>query len=331
MSLVMTSASAGSAQTDPADWPPDLLCVADLPCVALEATLDLAAEMKRDPSAWRDALAGEALACFFDVPAPGASLSAGTAAHRLGMLPVVLARDELETGEGGPIEDVARRYSSLAAALYAHSLPHDTLRQVAAAATVPVINGLCDLHCPCQALADLLTLRERFGRLADVAVAFVGDARDPTVHCLMEAGALCGMDIRIASPPDRRPSRLIRLGAETFATLHGARLIVTEDVEAAVAGADAVYTRAWILPRGERRAEELARMRPYQVGPKLMKLAKPGAVFMHCLPARRGEEVVGTVMDGRRSVVWNQVANRVPAEQAAIYSLVRAQRAREAG
>src|SRR5258705_11920957 len=137
MSLVMTSASTGPAQIDPADWPPDLLCVADLPCAVLEATLDLAAEMKRGPSAWRDALAGEALACFFDVPAPGASASVGTAAHRLGMLPVVLARDELEAGDGGPLADVAPRYAPIPAPLHVHPAPHRTLPPGAAAAAVP--------------------------------------------------------------------------------------------------------------------------------------------------------------------------------------------------
>ena len=318
------------ADADLADWPSDLLCVADLPCLTLAALLARAQEMKRDPARWRGAFAAETLVCFFDPRAPAESAWTATAAHRLGMLPVVLPRDELEGGEGHPIEDAARAFSTTAAALFAQSLAHRVLRRVAAAATVPVINGRCDEHSPCQALADLLTLREHLGRLAGAALAFVGDGRDATVHSLMEAGALSEMDVRIACPPECRPSRTIAIGAETFAAMHGGRLTVTSDVEAAVAGADAVYTKAWALPREEERADDVARLRPYRVDPTLMKLAKPGALFMHSLPARRGEEVATPVIDGRRSVVWEQAANRVPAQQAAIYSLVTARRAREA-
>jgi ornithine carbamoyltransferase len=314
--------------THAADWPPHLLCVADLPCIALEAALDLAAAMKRDPSRWQGALAGDTIACFFDPPTTGMSVSTGAAADRLGLLPIVLPRRELELGDGEPVEDIARTLSITTAALFAHAVAHRTLRRVAAAASVPLINGLSDQHRPCQALADLLTLRERFGGLAGLAVAFVGDARDPTVHSLMEAGALSGMDVRVCCPPECRPSRLIEVGAETFGRMHGARLTVTHDVREAVAGADVVYTAPWSARRGEDRAAYLARLRPYQVGPTLMQLAPPGTILMHPLPAHRGEEVAAVVIDGRRSVVWQQAENRLPAEQAAIYALVAAHRAR---
>jgi ornithine carbamoyltransferase len=324
MGLATTLVPGGPPPTDPADWPPYLLCVADLPRVALDATLDLAAAMKRDPTPWEDALAGETIACFFDPPTTGMTVSTGAAAERLGMLPLVLPREELGLGEGDGVEDMARTLSATATALFAHTVGHRMLRRIAAAATVPLINGRSDQHRPCQALADLLTLRERFGQLEGVVLAFVGAGRDPTVHSLMEAGALAGMDVRICCPPDHRPERLIELGAETFATMHDARVTVTDDLRTAVEGADAVYTKAWEVDGGERE-----RLRAYQVGASVMRLAKPTAIFMHCLPAVRGEEVSARVIDGRRSVVWEQAANRLPAEQAAIYALVIAQRGRE--
>jgi ornithine carbamoyltransferase len=302
-------------------WPRDLLCVADLTCVALGELLDLAERMKADPARWAGALTGEALACFFDPPTSGLTLSAEIAADRLGMQPVVLPRHELEFGSGEPIGDIARTFSASASALLVHTFPDAKLREVARASTVPVINALSDEHRPCQALADLLTLRERLGGLAGAVLAFVGDARDGTVHSLMEAGALAEMDVRIACPPERRPSRLVEVGAATIAELHGGRLTITDDPHEAVAGADAVYTKAW--------ADDtpLPRRLAYQVHPGLMRLAKPRAVFLHCLPARRGEEVSPHVIDGARSVIWQQAANRVPAEQALIYALVTAARA----
>jgi ornithine carbamoyltransferase len=314
------------AATSPADWPPHLLCVADLPCIALTATLDLAAAMKRDSSAWRGALGGQTLACFFDPPTTGMTVATGTAADWLGMLPLVLPRDELGLDDDDTIEDMARALSATAAALFAHTVPHRLLRRIAAGATVPLVNGKSDQHRPCQAVADLLTLRERFGSLEGVALAFVGDAHNATVHSLMEAGALAGMDVRICCPPDCRPDRLVDLGARVIADLHGARLRITDDVADGVRGADAVYTHGWSVTDGDGRR----RLRSYRVGLDVMRLADPHAVFMHCLPAHRGMEVDARILDGRRSIVWEQAANRLPAEQALLYSLITASQARDA-
>jgi ornithine carbamoyltransferase len=154
------------------------------------------------------------------------------------------------------------------------------------------------------------------------AVALVGNAADASAHSLIEAAALAGMEIRIASPPDDRPERLVQLAAEAFAELHGGRIILTDDAREAVSGADAVYATTWVPPGRElEREARLERLRRFQVHPGLMHSAKPEAVFMHCLPARRGEEVSEHVMDGRRSIVWEQAGNRVPAMQAVLYAL----------
>ncbi|HEX6020706.1 MAG TPA: ornithine carbamoyltransferase [Solirubrobacter sp.] len=312
-------APTAEGRSAPTPWPDDLLRPGDLTCVALEELLDLAVSMKRDPSGWIGALAGRTLACFVDPPTTGEAVSVGAAANRLGMLPLIMPRAELEVASGEPIDDIARTFSSLAAALFVDAVPHRTLRRVAAAATVPVVSARSDQHRPCQVLADLLTLRERFGALEGLAIAFVGNGSDPIAHSLIEGGALAGMDVRVACPPTHRPDTMTCGGADAIAAFHGGQVTVTDDPREAVAGADAVYTAGWSYYGS---SEPPPRLDAYQVHPPLMTLAQPHAVFLHCLPARRGEEVTAPVFEGRRSVVWQQVANRVPVKQALLYSLI---------
>jgi ornithine carbamoyltransferase len=297
-------------------WPADLLSVADLTHLALDQLLDLAAALKCERAdGRREELAGQAVATFYDPPTTGQSVALGLAADRLGMLPLELPRAELELGSGEPLADIARTYSALAAALATDAIPHRTLQIVADAATVPVINVRSDRHRPCQALADLLTLRERFGDLSSLALAFVGDARDPIAHSLVEAGALAGMDVRVACPPSHAPDSLILEAARIIAERHGARVSVGTDPYAAVAGADAVYTCAWTA------VDAVPNPLVYQVHPGLMTRAHHHAVFMHCLPANRGQEVSSHVIDGDRSLVWEQVVNRVPTLEATLLAL----------
>jgi ornithine carbamoyltransferase len=297
-------------------WPPDLLAVADLPHAALGELLELAAAMKAEPAGRGERFAGRAVACFYDPPTTGQTVAISAAADRLGLLPVVLPRAELEIASGEPLGDIARTYSTTAAALVTDAVPDRTLRVIADAATVPVINARSDRHRPGQALADLLTLRERFNRLDGLALAFIGDARDPIAHSLLEGGALAGMDVRLACPPTHGPDRLIEEGARILAERHGGRVSVTDDPQKAVAGADAVYTCAWTA------TDAVPNPLVYQVHPGLMRRAHPHAVFMHALPARRGEEVSSHVIDGARSLIWQQMANRVPAQQAVLSALI---------
>jgi ornithine carbamoyltransferase len=308
------TATPGSAWEAVA-WPVHLLSVGDLTCVALSALLDAALEIERDPARYRDALAGETLACLIDPPAAAEPLAPARAAARLGMAPVLLARDELLLADAEQLGDVARALSASASALLTHTFSHRLLKAVAAEATVPVINALSDRHRPCQAVADLLTLRRHFGDLGGLRLAYIGDGGASIAHSLMEAGALAGMDVRIGCPPAYRPDRLIEYGARVVAELHGGRVSVIEDAGEAVTDADAVYTTAWRTP-----AESL---RPYRVTPRLMKRAGPDAVFMHCLPAGRGQEVSAAVIDGPRSVVPEQSANRALSDQALLYALCR--------
>jgi ornithine carbamoyltransferase len=305
-------------------WPRAVLAASDLTCVALEALLELAGDMRRRTRRRAGALAGETLASVHAPPTAGATLPAVVAAQRLGMVSVLLPGEDLQLGDGEPIGDAARALAAGAAALLTHAFPHATLKAIASGAAVPVINALSDVHRPCQALADLVTLRERFGDLAGLKLAYLGDGRTAIAHSLMEAGALAGMEVRIACPPADRPDLLIEFGARVGAEQHGGSVTITDDPEDAVSGAYAVYTTAWVPPGHEAEHDaRVERLRPYRVLPRLMRRADPQAVFMHCLPAHRGEEVSPHVIDGPQSVVEEQAANRVRAEEALIYALVK--------
>jgi ornithine carbamoyltransferase len=311
--------------TPTTDWPTDLLRVGDLTCISLAELVDLGGRMKDEPRGWTQALVGQSLACLFDGPSTRTRLSAEAAAHRLGMVPVALPCADLDLDWRDMIGDIGRMLSTYASAVVARNVADETLVALARAASVPVINIHSPAHHPCQALADVLTLRERFGALDGLALAYVGAAND-VARSLMDAGALAGMDVRLACPPDHRPRDEDRVGAEILAERHGGSVAVFADPREAVAGADAVYTAPW--PQPVRAGTGAARMRAYHVDGRLMRLARPTAVFMHCLPAHRGEEVDASVIDGRQSVVWEQVANRLPTEEAVIYALATADQAR---
>src|ERR671921_1399498 len=186
--------------------PSDLLRIADLTAEQLSSLLDLANEMKEGPTWWSAARHGSAVACLFDKPSTRTRVSLEVAAHRLGMLPIMLRRDELQLGRGEPLADTARVLSSYTAAIVVRTFAQATLEELAEAASVPVINALTDDHHPCQALADLLTLRRHYGYLEGIRLAYVGDGNN-VAHSLMEAGALAGMHVTVATPPGYEPHR----------------------------------------------------------------------------------------------------------------------------
>jgi ornithine carbamoyltransferase len=300
----------------------DLLRIADLDAAELEGLLDLAAQMKVEPLGWREAHAGKMLACYFNKPSTRTRVSLEGAAWRLGMLPIMLRPDELQLGRGEPISDTGRVLSGYADALAIRTFADGDVQELADAATVPVINALTDDHHPLQALADLLTLREHFGRLRSLKVTYLGDATN-VAHSLMEAGALMGMHIVVAAPHGYEPAPDVLEHATSAATVSGGSVNVVTETRDAVRGADALYTDVWVSMGDEgERTERLERLRDYQVTSELMSLAGPEAVFMHCLPAHRGEEVEASVIDGPQSVVFQQADNRLPTAEAVIHALI---------
>jgi len=308
----------------PATAPSDLLRISELDARQLYVLLDLAAEMKAAPHGWETALHGDTVAMFFEKPSTRTRVSFAAACQHLGALPLGLRPDELQLGRGEPVSDTARVLSGYASAIVVRTFAQSLLDEMAAAADKPVINALTDDHHPCQALADLLTIRERFGSLQGVRVAYLGDGNN-VAHSLMEAGALAGMHVVVGTPSGFEPDPAITDQAAVTALAHGGSIAVVHDPAEAVAGANAVYTDVWVS-RGDDEAQRAKReevLRSFQVDTELMRRADREAIFLHCLPAHRGEEVAAEVIDGPASVVFRQAENRLWTEEAVLYAYIR--------
>lgn len=298
------------------------LRVADLSVRDLGVLLDIAEEFERFPHARRDMFADEVVGLYFSKPSTRTRISFAVAIRRLGGIAEPLGPTDLQLGRGETIEDTARVISSYLQAFVIRTFDQGDVERFARAATIPVINALTDTHHPCQALADLLTLREHFGALAGLRVAYFGDGNNVS-HSLMEAGALAGMHIVVATPEQYAPNEAIVREASAVADATGGSITVTTDHFAAAAGAHAVYTDVW-LSMGDSVEERTARaeaLAPFQVDAAAMARARSDAVFMHCLPAHRGEEVTADVIDGPQSVVFAQAERRLFTEQAVLAAL----------
>jgi ornithine carbamoyltransferase len=304
--------------------PSDLLRIADLDARQLYVLLDLAAEMKAAPHGWETALHGDTVAMFFEKPSTRTRVSFAAACQHLGALPLGLRPDELQLGRGEPVSDTARVLAGYASAIVVRTFAHAVLDEMAAAADKPVINALTDDHHPCQALADLLTIRERFGSLQGVRTAYLGDGNN-VAHSLMEAGALAGMHVVVGTPPGYEPDAATADRAAATALAHGGSISVVNDPAEAVAGAHAVYTDVWVSMGDDeaQRARREEMLRSFQVDTDMMRRADREAVFLHCLPAHRGEEVTADVIDGPASVVFRQAENRLWTEEAVLYAYIR--------
>lgn len=196
------------------------------------------------------------------------------------------------------------------------------IEEVAQWADVPVINALSDMHHPCQVLADLMTVREHSGDLTGRTLVFLGDGDNNVAHSLLEAGAIAGMRIVVCGPPGYWPKPEILESARELASRYGGDIDLSNDPRSAAVGADALYTDVWVsMGEEEEQQQRRSDLSAYQVNGELMALARPGAIFLHCLPAHRGEEVTADVIDGPSSAVWQQAANRLPTEQALLYAL----------
>ncbi|HEY7258358.1 MAG TPA: ornithine carbamoyltransferase [Gaiellales bacterium] len=304
--------------------PSDLLRICDLDARQLYVLLDLAAEMKAVPHGWETALHGDTVAMFFEKPSTRTRVSFAAACQHLGALPLGLRPDELQLGRGEPISDTARVLSGYSSAIVVRTYAQAVLDEMAAAADKPVINALTDDHHPCQALADLLTIRERFGSLQGIRVAYLGDGNN-VAHSLMEAGALAGMHVVVGTPPGYEPDPAITDSAAATALAHGGSVAIVNDPGEAVAGAHAVYTDVWVSMGDDedQRARREEVLRAFQVDTQMMRRADREAVFLHCLPAHRGEEVSADVIDGPASVVFRQAENRLWTEEAVLYAYIR--------
>jgi len=288
----------------------------------LRSLLDLTGRLKRNPDSFRNRLSGGRIGMIFDKPSTRTRVSFESAAWMLGMLPIVLRPDELQLGRGETIVDTARALSLYLDALTVRTFDQSLVETLAAAASIPVINALTNEHHPCQALADVLTLEEEFGTLAGIQVAFVGDG-DNVCHSLIQAACLAGFELRVATPPGYEPSAPIVAAARLRGLATGGSIVLTHDPAGAVFGAEAVYADVWTSMGKEAEAgSRKPAFAGFTVDANLMRRASKAAIFLHCLPAHRGQEVTDDVIDGAQSRVWQQAANRLHTETALLYSVL---------
>lgn len=303
--------------------PDDVLRVSDLEPQTLAELLDLAGGMKREPLGWAHELRGGVIGCVFEKPSTRTRVSLATAAHHLGMTALVLNSEDMQYGHGETASDTARVLSSFLDAITVRTFDHATVEQMADVATVPVVNALSNTHHPLQSLADLLALREHFGTLAGLTAAFVGDGASNTCNSFLAACAASGMHLVIAAPPGYETDEdILGEARELMARTGGSVSLTTEPVEA-VRAAQAVYAEVWVsMDKHHERDERTTALAAYRVDDALLAHAPREAVAMHCLPAVRGQEITSEVLDGPRSLVWRQAANRLPTAQALLHTLI---------
>jgi ornithine carbamoyltransferase len=299
----------------------DFLTVDALTPAELTCLLDEADRLKAQRAHRRD-LAGLAVGMLFEKPSTRSRVSFEVAVTELGGHAVVLSGGDLQLGRGETVEDTARVLSRYLHALVVRTFAQSRLEALAASGSIPVVNALSDFSHPCQALADLQTIRERKGRLAGVRLAYLGDGNN-VANSLLLAGAMTGMRVAMGCPPGYAPIPQVVTAAQTLAAESGGEIVVTADPLAAADGADAVYTDVWASmgQEAERDARRLM-FHPFQVSRHVMEVADPDAIVLHCLPAHRGEEITAEVLDGPQSAVWDQAENRLHTQKALLALLV---------
>jgi len=303
-------------------WCPDLVSTRDLGPQGVEAVLHLAELMKSRPSVFQRSLAGRQMVMFFEKPSLRTRLTFESGMTSLGGTAMFVDQSHGRLDARETLSDIAHNLERWVDVIVLRTFAHETIDQMARYASVPVINALSDLEHPCQALADYFTLQERFGDLKNICLAYVGDGNN-VAHSLLLTCACLGSSIRIATPKGYEPNAKIVADARKIAKLSGAQIELLTDPRAAVAGVDAVYTDAWASMGQEGEAELRAGIfPPYQVNANLMAEAAPHAVFMHCLPAHRGEEVTDEVMDSEQSVIFDQAENRLHVQKSILYLLL---------
>jgi ornithine carbamoyltransferase len=290
------------------------LDLCDLPGTELRTVLDAAAKLKsrrrKGEVASERPLAGKVLAMVFDKPSTRTRVSFDVGMRELGGETLMLTGKEMQLGRGETIADTARVLSRYVDAIMIRTLDHEMVTELARHACVPVINGLTKMTHPCQIMADVLTFEEHRGPIRGRTVAWTGDANN-VLASWIHAAARFDFTLKIASPPELAP----RPELLSWAKDEGAEIVLTADPFEAVAGADAVVTDCWVSMGDEDEGRRHNLLKPYQVNAKLMDAANDGAVFMHCLPAHRGEEVTDEVMDGPQSVVFDEAENRLHAQK----------------
>jgi ornithine carbamoyltransferase len=301
----------------------DFLTIKDFTTDELNHLLDLARDIKANPHHFADSLKGKTLALIFEKPSLRTRVTFDVGIQQLGGFSIYLSPAEINLGKRESVYDVAKNLERMVQGIMIRTFGHDIVERMAEYAGIPIINGLTDFSHPCQAMADYLTLREYKETLPGRKLAYVGDGNNVS-NSLMFAGARLGVHVAVATPPGYEPHADVTAWATREAHKTGATCLVTNDPVEAVKGADAVYTDVWASMGQEGEAEARKKVfRPYQVNEALMKHAHAEAIFMHCLPAHRGDEVTDGVIDAPYSVVFPQAENRLHAQKAIMLALMK--------
>lgn len=301
----------------------DFLTIRDLSREEILETFALAVDMKADRMKYGDALKGKAMALIFEKPSLRTRTTFDIGIQQLGGFSLYLSPAEINLGKRESVYDVAKNLERMVQGIMIRTFGHHIVVDMAEHASVPIINGLTDFSHPCQAMADYMTLQEVKGNLKGLKLAYVGDGNN-VAHSLMFAGARLGVSVSIGCPFGFEPNVIAYQQALEDAKATGASIEITHDPVAAVKNADAVYTDVWASMGQESEAAERKRIfRPYQVNEELMSHAKKDAIFMHCLPAHRGDEVTDAVIDAPSSVVFQEAENRLHVQKAIMYQLLK--------
>jgi ornithine carbamoyltransferase len=287
----------------------------DLSPAEQRAVLDLADRMKADRFGFRPLDGPRAVAVLFDKHSTRTRVSFSVGIAELGGYPLVIEAAGSQLGRGEPIADTARVLDRQCAAIVWRTFGQHRIEEMAAISRVPVVNALSDEFHPCQVLADLQTVRERFHRLAGLTLTYLGDGANNMAHSYLLGGATAGLHVRIGSPPDFRPSPDVVARAQQIAATTGGSVLVTTDAKEACAGAHVLATDTWVSMGMESDGRETA-FAPYVLDDAALALAVPEVIVLHCLPAYRGQEITAAVLDGPASAVWDEAENRLHAQKA---------------
>ncbi len=306
----------------------DLVSIHDYSAADVAELFDTAKEMKANPEKFRTSLAGKTLGMIFEKSSTRTRVSFEVGMYQLGGHALFLSARDIQLGRGETIYDTAKVLSRYLDGIMARTFAHKTVTELAQYASIPVINGLTDLLHPCQGLTDYFTAWEKFGDLKGRKIAYIGDGNN-MAHSLMFGASKVGMDIAVAAPGGYEPDAAVLARAQADADLAGTRILVTNSIEEAAKDADIIETDVWASMGQEDEAEKRVRdFDGWMVDQKVMGLAKKDAIFMHCLPAHRGEEVSADVVDSKQSVIYDQAENRLHVQKAIMFHLMKDSRPR---
>jgi ornithine carbamoyltransferase len=301
----------------------DFIEVHDYTAAEVMQMFELARDMKAKPKKFKDALEGQTLAMIFEKSSTRTRVSFEVGMYQLGGHALFLSARDIQLGRGEPIQDTAKVLSRYVDGIMARTFAHKTVTDLAQYASVPVINGLTDLSHPCQSMTDYFTAWEKFGDLTGRKLAYIGDGNN-MAHSLMVAGPKLGMDVAIATPAAYAPDAAVISQAKAAAQAAGTKMVITTSIDEAVSGADIVETDVWASMGQEAEAEKRHKdFAGWIVDRRVMSLAKREAIFMHCLPAHRGEEVAADVIDSGQSVIYDEAENRLHVQKAIMYTLMK--------